>query len=161
MSFKLQARVRHLSGTCCEPYSSANFQDLNSVQPRLVASVMHIGSAWKTHRMLQKTWGLFWGTIQVGIADEMHLPWARYWTGSHLAENFFSRLRSPVWYVAELQKWLNLYQGETTQISFSSRAAFHRPVCVSSLGLSWIYYSSLSLPERWRVGVLSWLLFGI
>lgn len=53
MSFKLQARMRHLSGRFCEPYSSADFQDLNSVQPRLAASVVHYGSAWKRHKKLK------------------------------------------------------------------------------------------------------------
>lgn len=130
-SFIPQARMRHLSGRSCEPYSSADFQDLNLVQPRLVASVMCNGSAWKTDRMLQKTWGLFWGMIQVGIAAEKaSCPRTSQEhdteQGTTWLKTFFSRLRSPVWFVAQLQKWWKLYQGMRTQTSFSSRAAFLR-----------------------------------
>lgn len=130
-AFIPQARMRHLSGRSCESYSSADFQDLNSVQPRLVASVMCNGSAWKTHRMFQKTWGLLWGMIQAGIAAEKaSCPNTSHEhdteQGTAWLKTLFSRLRSPVWFVAQLQKWLNLYWGATAQISFSRRAAFLR-----------------------------------
>lgn len=125
---------------------------------------MHNRSAWKLHSIQ----GWFWGMIQVDIAAEkasylishehdaeQGATWLKMWWV------FFSRLWPLVWFVAQLQKLFYLYKGVTTQISSAAWLLSIGLLFVSSLELSWIYCSSLFLSEKWSIGALSCLLFGI
>lgn len=138
---------------------------MNSVQSRLVASVVHNGSAWKPHRKLEVGFEE-WFKLALLLKNHPALSppmsmmlsrepatWLKMWWGSFLAGfgPWFDLLQTYRNYSTCTKEW----QHRFLQL-LSIGLAF-----VNSLELSWIYWSSLFFIEKWSIGTLSCLLFGI